>query len=159
MTDGNGGDLSGGEVLIEGEVQRGGGRPNTGQGDAIQGVAPQFGLIFGVVQGDEGVVNAPLVQDVHSHQSGGDDPVDQLHRLEDPQPVVMGRVAVPQDKGLVDAGGDAGGGSRPAQDAPLGEDVHLHHGLSLAVQDLPRADGADIGAFHRSNPFLSYFVE
>ena len=140
------------DVVVEGQVQRGGRGLGAGEGDAEDGVGAQAGLIGGAVELDEQLVDAGLVEDVAAEQGLGYLGVDVLHGAGHALAEVTALVAVTQLAGLVHAGGGAGGDGRAADGAVVEGDFDLYGRVAAAVKDLAGLDVNDLKVlFHDEN--------
>ena len=141
------------QVVVQGQVQRGGSGAGAGQGHAQDGVRTQAGLVRGAVQLYEQLVDGGLVEDVQAQHGLGYLGVDVLNGLADALAQVAALVAVAQLAGLVDAGGGAGGNSSAADGAVVQGDLDLNGRIAAGVQYLARGDVNDLEVlFHCNSP-------
>ena len=138
--DGNGLDIAAGDVVVERTLEACRRRAVGRDGDGVDGVAAEPGLVLGAVELDHLSVDGVEVECVHADESGADDIVYVRNCLVDRQTVVLGGIVIAQNEGLVHADGGAGRSCCGADGAILGDDVDLDHRTALTVDDLAGVD-------------------
>ena len=103
---------------------------------AQQGVGAEIRFGRGVVGGQQGTVDAGLVEHAHSREQGSQRPVDVLHGLLNPFAAVAAGIAVAQFERFVFAGRGAAGYGRTAVGARCRRDFDLDGRVAPRVENL-----------------------
>ena len=134
-------------AVVEMAVERHAAAFGRGAGDgerrAQDGVRAETGLVFGAVELVQQRVYGALVVRRLAAERGGDLLADVADGVQDAAPAKAHRIAVPQLRRLVRAGGRAGRHKRPSRRAVIQRDVDLDGRVAARVENFARSDVGD----------------
>lgn len=124
------------EIVVKGlaGVQRG--NPGAGHGGTQNGVGAKVGLVVGVVEVNERIVDGDLVENIHADEGLGDFTVHMLDGVQHAFAAITLLVAVTELEGFAGTGGGTGRNRGAGDDSGLQRNFNFNGRVTAGIENL-----------------------